>query len=89
MIHLTSGQRAAALPIGAAALLLLLPGAALAQKKSKTPSVSVQIAEQQREIEAQRAQIAEQAATIQAQIAHADSQAVRSPKSFERQDLYG
>jgi outer membrane DcaP-like protein len=82
VISRTAGQGAAVLPIGTAALflLVLLPGVAIAQKKSTkapTKSVSTQLADQRREIEAQRARIAEQQATIEGQIAHADSQAVR------------
>jgi len=89
-----AGQRTAVPPIGTAVLLLLLlliPAAAQAQKKAKTPSVSVQLSEQRRQIEEQRAKIEEQQATIQTQIAHADSQAVRIDsltiklQSFEEQ----
>ena len=78
MIPRIAGQRTAALPIGAAVLILtLLTGTALAQKKAKPPALSVQVSEQRKEIEAQRAKIEEQQALIQAQIAHADSQAVQ------------
>lgn len=79
MKRFTAGL-AAALPIGAAVLFLLVfSGSAFGQTKSKPrgPSVSSQIAAQKREIERQQAEIDSQRVLIGRQIAYRDSQALQ------------
>jgi hypothetical protein len=71
---------AAALPIGAAVFLLLTAGStagAQTKAKSRAPSVSSQIAAQNREIARQRAEIDSQRVLIERQIADRDSQALQ------------
>ncbi len=79
MKRFTAGQ-AAALPIGAAVLFLLVVGAPASSQtrsKPKTPTLSTQIAAQKREIAAQQAEIDSQRVLIELQAAHGDSQAVQ------------
>jgi len=87
-----AGPRTAALPIGAVVLFVALSGSALwpfpvgaatASAKTSNKTLSAQIGEQKKridaqraEIEAQRAEIERQRSAITEQVAHADSQAV-------------